>query len=172
MEKKNLGKLLESYTFTLCFTYKTNKNAWYLCKVKLFLRNIALRKVGVAKAIRLGLNLGPQKPLKCSASLLKSCGKSSLCFLGCPFFASNKKMRNEAKRSKKDAKQNSKLARLSKTKQNKVRMTQFRLHEPLKTILNQKETCIKWASFACFASKRNKRNCLTFGMFLFGLECF
>jgi hypothetical protein len=52
-------------------------------------------------------------------------------------------MQNEAKRSKKDAKQNPKLARLSKTKQYKVRMTQFRLHEPLKTILNQKETCEK-----------------------------
>jgi hypothetical protein len=49
-------------------------------------------------------------------------------------------MLNEAKQSEKDAKQNSKLARLSETKQNKVRMTLFRLHEPLKTILNQKET--------------------------------
>jgi hypothetical protein len=49
----------------------------------------------------------------------------------------------DAKRSEKDAKQNSTLARLSKTKQNKVRMTQFRLHEPIKTILNQKETCEK-----------------------------
>jgi hypothetical protein len=48
-----------------------------------------------------------------------------------------------AKRSEKDAKQNSKLARLSETKQNKVRMRQFRLHEPLKTILNQKEICEK-----------------------------
>jgi hypothetical protein len=52
-------------------------------------------------------------------------------------------MQNEAKQSEKDAKQNSKLARLSKTKQNKVRMTHFRLHEPLKCILNQKETCKK-----------------------------
>jgi hypothetical protein len=75
----------------------------------------------------------------------------------------------DAKLSEKDAKQNSKLMRLSKTKQNKVRMTQYRLHEPLKTILNQKETCEKWASFA---SKRNKRNWLTFPMFLFGLEVF
>jgi hypothetical protein len=63
--------------------------------------------------------------------------------LGCQFFASNKKMQNEAKRSEKDAKQNSKLARLSETKQNKVRMTQFHLREPFKTILNQKETCEK-----------------------------
>jgi hypothetical protein len=60
--------------------------------------------------------------------------------LGCPFFTSNKKMRNEAKRSEKDAKQKPKLARLSETTQNKVRMTQFCLHNPLKTILNQKET--------------------------------
>jgi hypothetical protein len=52
-------------------------------------------------------------------------------------------MRNEAKQSEKDAKQNSKLARLSKTKQNKVRMPQFSLYNPLKTILNQKETCEK-----------------------------
>jgi hypothetical protein len=36
--------------------------------------------------------------------------------LGCSFFALPKKMRNEAKRSKKDAKQNSKLARQSETK--------------------------------------------------------
>jgi hypothetical protein len=56
-------------------------------------------------------------------------------------------MRNKAKQSEKDAKQNSKLARLSETKENKVRMTQFRLHEPLKTILNQKETCEKRAHF-------------------------
>jgi hypothetical protein len=40
--------------------------------------------------------------------------------IGCPFFASNKKMQNEAKRSKKDAKTNSKQARGSETKQNKV----------------------------------------------------
>jgi hypothetical protein len=40
--------------------------------------------------------------------------------LGCPFFASKQKMRNEAKRSEKDAKTNSKLARGSETKQNKV----------------------------------------------------
>jgi hypothetical protein len=49
-------------------------------------------------------------------------------------------MRKEAKRSKKDGKTNSKLARLSETKRNKVRMPQFRLHEALKSILNQKET--------------------------------
>jgi hypothetical protein len=49
----------------------------------------------------------------------------------------------DAKQSEKDAKQNSKLPRFSETKQNKVRMTQFCLHEPLKTILNQKETCEK-----------------------------
>jgi hypothetical protein len=42
--------------------------------------------------------------------------------LGCPFFASNKKMRNEAKQSEKDAKTNSKHARGSETKQNKVRL--------------------------------------------------
>jgi hypothetical protein len=59
------------------------------------------------------------------------------------FFASNKKMRNEAKRSKKDAKQNSKLARLNETKQNKVGMTQFCLHE-------QSETCEAGSFFACF----------------------
>jgi hypothetical protein len=58
--------------------------------------------------------------------------------------------RNEAKRSEKDAKTNSKLARLSETKRNKVRMPKFRLHEPLKTILTHKETCKKFASFACF----------------------
>jgi hypothetical protein len=49
-------------------------------------------------------------------------------------------MGNKAKPSEKDAKQNSKLARLSKPKRNKVGMPQFCLHEPLKTILNQKET--------------------------------
>jgi hypothetical protein len=49
----------------------------------------------------------------------------------------------DAKRSEKDAKQNSKLARLSENKQKKVRMTQFCLHELLKNILNQKETCKK-----------------------------
>jgi hypothetical protein len=65
-------------------------------------------------------------------------------------FRFKKKMRNEAKRSEKDAKTNSKLARGSETKQNKVRMPQFRLHEPLKTILTHKETCEKFASFACF----------------------
>jgi hypothetical protein len=42
--------------------------------------------------------------------------------VGCPFFASDKKMRNDAKRSKKDAKTNSKQARGSETKQNKVRL--------------------------------------------------
>jgi hypothetical protein len=49
-------------------------------------------------------------------------------------------MRNKAKLNKKDAKQNSKLARLSKIKQNKVRLRQFRFHEPLTTILNQNKT--------------------------------
>jgi hypothetical protein len=63
--------------------------------------------------------------------------------VGCPFFASKK----YAKRSEKDAKANSKLARLSETKRNKVRMPQFRLHEPLKTILTHKETCDKSDSF-------------------------
>jgi hypothetical protein len=48
--------------------------------------------------------------------------------LVCPFFASKK----VAKRSEKDAKTNSKLAILSKTKRNKVRIPQFRLHEPYK----------------------------------------
>jgi hypothetical protein len=71
-------------------------------------------------------------------------------------------MQNEPKQSEKDAKQNSKLAKGSKTKQNKVRLPQFRLHEPFKTTVNQKETCKK---FACFASKRNMRNWLTFRMF-------
>jgi hypothetical protein len=42
--------------------------------------------------------------------------------VGCHFFASNKKMQNEAKRSEKDAKTNSKQARGSETKQNKVRL--------------------------------------------------
>jgi hypothetical protein len=59
----------------------------------------------------------------------------------------SKTKRNEAKRSKTKRKRCDiklkKLARLSETKQNKVRMTQFCLHEPLKTILNQKETCEK-----------------------------
>jgi hypothetical protein len=40
--------------------------------------------------------------------------------VGCPFFASNKKMQNDAKRSEKDAKINSKQVRGSETKQNKV----------------------------------------------------
>jgi hypothetical protein len=52
-------------------------------------------------------------------------------------------MRNKPKQSEKDAKKNSKLAKGSKTKQNKVRLPQFRLHQPFKTILNQKETCPK-----------------------------
>jgi hypothetical protein len=51
--------------------------------------------------------------------------------------------KKDAKRSEKDAKQNSKLAKLSETKINKMRITQFRLHEPLKAIVNQKETCEK-----------------------------
>jgi hypothetical protein len=58
---------------------------------------------------------------------------------GVPFSLHKK----DAKQSEKDAKQNSELARLSETKQNKVRMPQFCLHEPLKAILNQKETCEK-----------------------------
>jgi hypothetical protein len=78
-------------------------------------------------------------------------------------------MQNEAKRSKKDAKTNSKLARLSETKRNKVRMLQFCLHVPLKTVLTHKKTCEKFASFA---SKRNMRNWQTFRMFLYGLELF
>jgi hypothetical protein len=41
-------------------------------------------------------------------------------FLGCPFFASDKKMRNVAKTKRKDAKTNSKQTRGSETKQNKV----------------------------------------------------
>jgi hypothetical protein len=49
-------------------------------------------------------------------------------------------MRNKAKLNEKDAKQNSKLVRLSETKQNKVRLRQFRFHEPLRIILNQNET--------------------------------
>jgi hypothetical protein len=75
-------------------------------------------------------------------------------------------MQNKAKLSKKDAKQNSKLARLSETKQKKVRMPQFRLHEPLKTILNQKETRKKWASFASFTSKPfQSKTCETGSLF-------
>jgi hypothetical protein len=42
--------------------------------------------------------------------------------IGCPFFASNKKVQNEAKQSEKDAKANSKQARGSETKQIKVRL--------------------------------------------------
>jgi hypothetical protein len=49
-------------------------------------------------------------------------------------------MRNEPKQSEKDAKQNSKLAKGSKAKRNKVRLPQFRIHEPPKTIVNQKKT--------------------------------
>jgi hypothetical protein len=52
-------------------------------------------------------------------------------------------MRNEAKQSEKDAKTNSKLAILSETKRTKLRIPQFCLHEPYKTILNHKETCEK-----------------------------
>jgi hypothetical protein len=52
-------------------------------------------------------------------------------------------MRNKAKLNEKDAKQNSKLVRLSETKRSYVRLRQFRFHEPLKTILNQNETCGK-----------------------------
>jgi hypothetical protein len=62
-----------------------------------------------------------------------------------------KKLRKEAKRSKRDVKTNSKLVILSETKQNKVRIPQFRLYEPYKTIL----THAKSASFVCFASKQN-----------------
>jgi hypothetical protein len=40
--------------------------------------------------------------------------------IGCPFFASDKKMQNVAKTKQKDAKTNSKQARGSETKQNKV----------------------------------------------------
>jgi hypothetical protein len=49
-------------------------------------------------------------------------------------FRETKKKGNNAKLNEKDAKQNSKLARLSETKLTKVRMRQFRFHEPLKTI--------------------------------------
>jgi hypothetical protein len=42
------------------------------------------------------------------------------------------------------------LLELSETKRNKVGMAQFRLLKPLKTILTHKETCEKFASFACF----------------------
>jgi hypothetical protein len=74
--------------------------------------------------------------------------------------------KKDAKRSEKNVKTNSKLARLSEIKRNKVRMPQFRLHEPLKSILTHKETCEKFSSFACFASFRNffvkrKRDTLT-----------
>jgi hypothetical protein len=67
-------------------------------------------------------------------------------------------MRNDAKRSEKDAKTNSKQARGSETKQNKVSLLYFRLHEPYKTILTHAKRLAKNASFACFASKRNIRN--------------
>jgi hypothetical protein len=46
-------------------------------------------------------------------------------------------MRNKTKWNETDAKQNSKLARLSETKQNQVRLRQFGFHEPLTTILNK-----------------------------------
>jgi hypothetical protein len=46
-------------------------------------------------------------------------------------------MRNKSKLKEKDAKQNSKLARLRETKQNQVRLQQFCFHEPLTTILNK-----------------------------------
>jgi hypothetical protein len=76
--------------------------------------------------------------------------------------------RNEAKRSKtkrievkrsktkqnEDAKQNSKLARLSEPKRNKVRMPQFHLHEPPKN------------------HSKPKRNMRKVSQFLYGLEWF
>jgi hypothetical protein len=77
-------------------------------------------------------------------------GKKEMGTVRVSLFRFKKKMRNEAKQSEKDAKTNSKLARGSETKRNKVRMPQFCLHEPLKTILTHKETCKKFASFACF----------------------
>jgi hypothetical protein len=49
-------------------------------------------------------------------------------------FHETKKMLNKAKLNNKDAKQNYKLVRLSETKQNKVRLRQFRFHEPLKPL--------------------------------------
>jgi hypothetical protein len=48
-------------------------------------------------------------------------------------FREPKNMGNKAKLNEKDAKQNSKLARPSETKRNKVRLRQFRFHEPLTT---------------------------------------
>jgi hypothetical protein len=49
----------------------------------------------------------------------------------------------QSENKRKNAKHNSKLARLSETKRNKVRLRQFRFHEPLRTILNQNELCGK-----------------------------
>jgi hypothetical protein len=59
---------------------------------------------------------------------------------------------------RKDAKTNSKQARGSETKQNKVSLLKFRLHEPNKTILTHAKRVAKIEIFACFASKRNMRN--------------
>jgi hypothetical protein len=62
-------------------------------------------------------------------------------------------MRNKAKLSKKDAKQNSKLDRLSETKQNKARMTQFRLHEPPQNHSKPKRIMRKVSQFRMFRFK-------------------
>jgi hypothetical protein len=48
-------------------------------------------------------------------------------------------MRNKAKLNEKDVKK----LYAGEPKRNKVRLRQFRFHEPLKTILNQNETCGK-----------------------------
>jgi hypothetical protein len=50
-----------------------------------------------------------------------------------------KKMRNKMKQNKKDANQNSKLARLMETKRKQVSLRQFFFHEPLTTIQNKTE---------------------------------
>jgi hypothetical protein len=88
--------------------------------------------------------------------------------------------KKDAKQSEKDGKQNSELARLCETKRNKLRMTQFCLHEPLKTLtirmflfglewfkrVNESET----AAFSlCFASSRQLRVlfCIFFSSFRF-----
>jgi hypothetical protein len=59
-------------------------------------------------------------------------------------FSLHKKVAKRSEKKQKRCKKYSKLAILSKTKRNIVTMPQFRLHEPLKTILTHKETCEKF----------------------------
>jgi hypothetical protein len=59
------------------------------------------------------------------------------------------------KQNEKDAKQNSKLARLSETKRIQVRLWQFCFHELLTTILNKRKHVKKWAVF-CYLQENTK----------------